>query len=768
MDLTVPKGIFAALLALAVVQGTAAAADIPKKSADVPALDMASVSEWERAFVRDSTITLYLRSYYLNRDTTIIRGPAAWAAGGALGYQSGWLGDTLRVSLAGFTSQPVWAPADRDGTLLLKPGQQGYSVLGLANVSLKLWDQVFTGYRQIVDQPEVNSYDIRMTPQTFQGYTFAGRVNDLSYTVAYLDQMKQINSDVFRNMAAVAGAPFGVNEPLWLGSLSYSPVKNFAARLSSYHVPNILTSTYSDFAWLVPLGNPFQIRVGGQFMYQGSTGANLLTGSSFETWAGGAKADLIWGPATASVAYTQTGRGAAYRTPYGGWAGYTSMIVNDFDRAGETAFLVGAAFDFAALNLPGLSFFTDFVFGRNAIEPISGFRLPDRNEYDFTLDYRFTASNWPDYLAPLWLRARCLRRSKTGRLHKHDNGLSSDFELPVGLQVQMTLACKKMRGPKPAHRGKPSLAECGTGGLPSAIVAARADRNHDRARGRNHLGALDGGVLRRNILELHALRRDHPGLRHHHGLVARGDAMRDALARRNHHSLVVGLILRRDDLLLIAGDARLRPRHVAAVTAGEGGGRRGSERKKRRRGKRGKNALHDDTSDGLRRRELQRRSARKVVALPHTLNETRVFTLMGIVNGRQIICAAFDRGFSCAVYDRWRERSYSTKAWHSISTFMRGSTSPFTSTSVEAGRLSPKYAMRRGLIFGRSVMSVMKTCTLTTCSGPAPAAFRHLSITAMAISNWATTSDGMLPSCAVPTTPATQTCGPRGSRGNSG
>src|SRR3954453_3480131 len=36
---------------------------------------------------------------------------------------------------------------------------------------------------------------------------------------------------------------------------------------------------------------------------------------------------------------------------------------------------------------------------------------------------------------------------------------------------------------------------------------------------------------------------------------------------------------------------------------------------------------------------------------------------------------------------------------------MRGSTSPFTSTSVEAGRFSPKYAMRRGLIFGRSVMS---------------------------------------------------------------
>ena len=99
-----------------------------------------------------------------------------------LGYQSGWLGNVLRVGLTGYTSQPVWAPADRDGTQLLKPGQQGYSVLGEANVQLKFWDQVFTGYRQRVDLPEVNSYDIRMTPQTFEGYTLAGKVRDVSYT----------------------------------------------------------------------------------------------------------------------------------------------------------------------------------------------------------------------------------------------------------------------------------------------------------------------------------------------------------------------------------------------------------------------------------------------------------------------------------------------------------------------------------------------------------------------------------------------------------
>ena len=34
--------------------------------------------------------------------------------------------------------------------------------------------------------------------------------------------------------------------------------------------------------------------------------------------------------------------------------------------------------------------------------------LSTNTEYDFTLDYRFTANYWPDYLAPLWLRARAV------------------------------------------------------------------------------------------------------------------------------------------------------------------------------------------------------------------------------------------------------------------------------------------------------------------------------------------------------------------------
>ena len=84
---------------------------------------------------------------------------------------------------------------------------------------------------------------------------------------------------------------------------------------------------------------PSCVSAGNRAPTKPSTGDNVLTGRSFHVAAGGVKADLQHGAATLTVAYTQTGRGEAYRSPYGTWAGYTSMIVEDFNRAGETAWL---------------------------------------------------------------------------------------------------------------------------------------------------------------------------------------------------------------------------------------------------------------------------------------------------------------------------------------------------------------------------------------------------------------------------------------------
>ena len=383
------------------------------------------------AFIRDSEVTLHLRSYYLDR-----RRPApaaeseAWAGGGWLGYRSGWLADLFRVGVTGYTSQRIWAPPETDGTLLLKPGQESYSVVGEAYAALKLWDQVFTGYRQLVDLPEVNPQDNRMTPNTFQGYTLAGKFGPTSYFAGYLDKMKTRNDDEFRDFATVAGAPAGVSEGMWLGGLTFAPHERLALRLSSYRVANVLASTYVDGEWRTPLAPATELRLGAQYMYQSSTGDNVLTGRSFNVGAGGVKADLQHGAATLTVAYTQTGRGEAYRSPYGTWAGYTSMIVEDFNRAGETAWLIGGVYDFGHHGLPGLSAFVNAVFGDKAIDPVTRAPLSDKTEYDATLDYRFSGA-WPAWLKPLWVRLRAVRvEEKTAG----GTGVTNDYRVIVNYE----------------------------------------------------------------------------------------------------------------------------------------------------------------------------------------------------------------------------------------------------------------------------------------------------------------------------------------------
>ena len=62
----------------------------------------------------------------------------AWALGGALSYQSGWFLDHFSVGAVLYTSQRLYGPDDRDGTLLLKPGQQGYTVVGQLYGRVKL------------------------------------------------------------------------------------------------------------------------------------------------------------------------------------------------------------------------------------------------------------------------------------------------------------------------------------------------------------------------------------------------------------------------------------------------------------------------------------------------------------------------------------------------------------------------------------------------------------------------------------------------------
>ena len=358
----------------------------------------------------DAEAVLHFRSYFLDRTNPTPPNNAAWAGGGWVGLKTGWFYDTFQLAAVGYTTQPLWAPPTTDGTQLLAPGQYGFFTLGEANAAVRAQGQVFRAWRQQLDELEVNPNDDRMIPNTFEAYALSGDLgptsNPVRYFAGYVAAMKFKGVPYFANMAARAGAPADVTAGMWLGSLKYGDIDKVRLRSSVYYVPDILTSNYNDVSATFAVTDDFRVRVGGQFMVQGSNGLNLLTGKPFGTFTAGGRVDLIWGPATLWGVFTQTGSAYQYQTPYGQWIGYTKQITKDFDRAGERAWQVGLIFDFDAIGLPGLTFMGSATLGADAINVANGAPLSRNNEYDFDLIYQVASKSAPDWLKPLQLRGR--------------------------------------------------------------------------------------------------------------------------------------------------------------------------------------------------------------------------------------------------------------------------------------------------------------------------------------------------------------------------
>src|SRR5262245_52376528 len=130
------------------------------------------------AFFRDLEMDLHLRSYYMNRELPIRPTPSsgpdtfnqeAWALGGWMSLQSGWLLDFFRMGATAYMSQPAYAPDSRDGTGLLGPEQTSSTGPGQDWAQRRYKDYVLgTGHRQPGKQGWVKRPDNRTITNTLR------------------------------------------------------------------------------------------------------------------------------------------------------------------------------------------------------------------------------------------------------------------------------------------------------------------------------------------------------------------------------------------------------------------------------------------------------------------------------------------------------------------------------------------------------------------------------------------------------------------------
>jgi hypothetical protein len=354
-------------------------------------------------FFRDTQVGLNLRMYYFDRENHVSPAKSdneAWTLGGSLAYQSGWLANILRLGVEGFGSQKLYGPQDRDGTLLLLPGQESYLALGRAYGEVKYDAYTAILYRQYIDTPYVNQQDNRMTPNTFEAYRINGKYDWVQFAAAYVAAIKPRNDNEFISMSEQAGAPPGRERGMITAGVRFTPFKSMSFGAINYYVPDTWNIFYTEGNYTWPLTDKLGLKLQAQFTEQDSVGGDNLIGS-FSTRVGGAQASLSYNNAILRAAFSITAKSRNINSPYGTYPGYLSLIEKDFNSAGEKAWLLGFSYDLKDY-VKGLSVTLNFARGTDAVDPANKSGLPDENEYDITVDYRIEQGP----LRGMWVRLR--------------------------------------------------------------------------------------------------------------------------------------------------------------------------------------------------------------------------------------------------------------------------------------------------------------------------------------------------------------------------
>lgn len=341
--------------------------------------------EKRRDAFRDTEFRFNLRTMYLDRDKFDGSENESLAIGGWAGLKTGYFFEHLSFGVTGYTSQHLYGDESKDGALLLAPGQEGYSVLGELYADIRIVEDLnlYVG-RKEYDTPFINRNDVRMTPNTFEAITLQGKLTfddengSIKYGLGYFDTIKERNSDEFVSMAEDAGAE--VDRGVWTAGGLYQK-GDFSIGAIDYFSPDIINIGYAEAKMAWALHADWKPRFAAQFIDQRSVGDDLLQDEDFSARQFGFKAELPFGPALFTGAVTHTTDGASMQNPWSGYPGYTSVQVEDFNRAGETAFLLRAG-----TKLPWVDGLSTYALWVHGTDP-DGEGQYAKDEYDLNLEW---------------------------------------------------------------------------------------------------------------------------------------------------------------------------------------------------------------------------------------------------------------------------------------------------------------------------------------------------------------------------------------------
>ena len=344
-------------------------------------------------------LTGHFRTYDLQRDDNSQESQHTWAAGGWLGVETQRWWNLVSGGATAYGSFPLQTQGAGDPTLLVAPDGGSLAVIGEAYVDISRDNFSARLYRQRLSAPYLNDQDTRMIPNTFEAYTLGYNAKYADVGGGHVTRIKTRNSDAFVPMAEVAGAT-GASTGVTVIGARLPPLYPYQVSAILMHNWDVFSTFYSEANWDWKHVDGLDARLGAQFTSQRSVGQELI--GSFSTWTSGLKASGGYRGGVLTLAGTVTGEGAAIRSPFGLKPSYNTLMLFDYDRAGERSMRIGFSDRLDWTGVEGLSFVLNYAQGVGARALPNGVDLPRRSEADFTLDYR------PKEGGPsgLWLRLR--------------------------------------------------------------------------------------------------------------------------------------------------------------------------------------------------------------------------------------------------------------------------------------------------------------------------------------------------------------------------
>jgi outer membrane porin, OprD family len=379
----------------------------------------ATVREKRRQAFIDTDFSAQLRSFDMDSKNLNGTQNEAWALGGSGGFKTGYFRDLFAFAATAYTSQRLEGPEDKGGTQLLAPPQRAYSVVGEAYAELLLASGLqgtigFKGY----DTPYLSRNDSRMTPNTFEAAAIQGSFGGSDgapswrFGVGYFDKIKERDSETFVSMAAAAGAPAGISRGVSVAGATYKSGSFYIGGVE-YYSKDIINIAYVEAKDAFALSDWLRLQVAAQHTKQQSVGDDLLMGRAFFVDQFGIKAELAFGGMLLTGAYTSTGsgNGVSMQSPWSGYPGYTAVQIQNFNRSGENASMIRAAYNFPIVK--GLSTYALYVHGSqpNVVGQYA------QGEYDVNVQWKAPMGKFQG----VTLLARYGLVSQAGPVQQHTN-----------------------------------------------------------------------------------------------------------------------------------------------------------------------------------------------------------------------------------------------------------------------------------------------------------------------------------------------------------